>query len=94
MMSLPVWLTDPIFLVGRGSLFLVPCSFHGVSVQGGISVREIPPNRDPLPVLRRAGGTHPTGMLSYYQVIFARIIFFRGLSFLLEAYKSNLGYKF
>ena len=29
MMSLPVWLTGPMFLLGRGSLSLVPCSFQG-----------------------------------------------------------------
>ena len=39
MMSLPVWLTGPMFL--RGSLSLVPCSFQGVGVSvQGVSVRE------------------------------------------------------
>ena len=38
MMSLPVWLSVPMFLLG-GSLTRVPCSFWGVSVQG-VSVQE------------------------------------------------------
>ena len=29
MLSLPVWLTGPMFLLGRESLSLVPCSFQG-----------------------------------------------------------------
>ena len=35
MMSLPVWLSVLMFLLG-GSLTRVPCSFWGVSVQGGL----------------------------------------------------------
>ena len=35
MMSLPVWLPGPMFLLGW-SLSLVPCSFQGVSVQGSL----------------------------------------------------------
>ena len=45
MMSFPIWLPGPMFLLERGSLCLVKCSFQRVSVQGvsvwGISVREV-----------------------------------------------------
>ena len=103
MVSLPVWLSGPMFLLGA-SLSLVPCSFFcpgkslyggslcrglcpgevsiqgrlcpggdcpgslclgvsvqgkGVSVQGGVSIGT-PPR------IRKAGGTHPTGMLSCF----------------------------
>ena len=48
MMSLPFWLSGSMFLPeglcpwshvpSRGSLYLVPCSFQGVSVQGDLSL--------------------------------------------------------
>ena len=48
MMSLPVWLTSPMFFLWGG---------------GGLCLGKPLPDRDP-PLRQRAGGTHPTGMLS------------------------------
>ena len=75
MMTLPVWLHDPW---EGGSLCLAPCSFWGspslgvslsrVSLSRGVSVGGFCPGGLCLgegglcPV--KAGGTHPTGMLS------------------------------
>ena len=39
MMSLPVWLPNPMFLLGA-SLCLVPCSLLGGLCPGGVSVQE------------------------------------------------------
>ena len=61
MMSLPVWLTGPCsFQRGLCLWSHVPSrwvvvSVQGVSIQGGVSVRETPPD------------THPTGKLSCYE---------------------------
>ena len=52
MLSLPVWLPDPIFLLG-GSRSLVPCP--GGLCSGSLCQGD-----------RVTDGTHPTGMLSCY----------------------------
>ena len=75
MMSLPVWLHGPL---EGDSLCLVPCSFCGVSFHRGVSVQGVSVHGG---LCRRrsvhgvsvcrfsvrwwAGGTHPTGILSY-----------------------------
>ena len=53
MMSLPVWLPGPMFL-------------RGVSVPGPMSLEEgvCPGSLKGNPGIRKAGGTHSTGMLS------------------------------
>ena len=58
MMSLPVRLAGPMFLLrGLCPRSHVP-SGSGVSVQGGVC------RANPSPSPRKAGGTHPTGILS------------------------------
>ena len=78
MMSVPVWLPGPMFpLGGFCPWFHVPFGGKTVSVQGkglrlgvpvkGVSVQGVSVGR-PLPAgIRKAGSTHPTGTLSYYE---------------------------
>ena len=79
-MSLPVWLPGPMFLLGGGSLSLVPCSFKGglclgeVSVQGDLCLGGISVPGEGVsvqkvsvqrpPIQRTVGNVHPTGMHS------------------------------
>ena len=74
MMSLSVWLPGPMFLLG-GCGCLILCSFRGwggfcplynVTSGGGLC-------RETSPRVRKAGGTHPPGMLSCY-IYFLRFI--------------------
>ena len=73
--SLPVWRPGPVFLLGGGSMSLVPCSFQGVFVSGpvfllavslqGVSVqrqtqRQIPPGQRP-PLYRDPMYKDPSG---------------------------------
>ena len=57
MMSLPVWLPDPMFLL-----------WGGVFVRGSLSGGGLCPGGSVgrAPGIRKAGGTHPTGMLSCF----------------------------
>ena len=64
MMSLPVWLPGPMFLLGvsvPGPMFLLGVSVQGVSVRGGFC-RE-------TPRMRKVVGMHPIGMLSCLIII-------------------------
>ena len=67
MMSLPVWLPAPLFLLGGGIFVPGPMFLPGRSLSrrvldpGGRSLKE-----DPPPRIRKAGDTHPTGMLSFF----------------------------
>ena len=61
--ALPVSLPDPMFLL-RGSFSLVPYSWGGGGLSRGFSVGR------PLGI-RKAGGTHLTGVLSCFYIYFA-----------------------
>ena len=68
-MSFPVWLPGPmLFLGGSLSWSHVPSKEFSVQgevhaqASGGVSVQEGPP--PPSPRIKKASGTHPTGMLS------------------------------
>ena len=58
------WLAAWSHVPSRGSLSLVPCSFWGISVQGW-SVEFIMKH-----CIRKAGSTHPTGMLYCFHAVF------------------------
>ena len=74
MMSLPVWLSGPMFRPGdlcswthvpsRGSLSGGALSRGRGSLSKGVSVRGLFVRRHPR--FRKVGGMHPTGMLSCY----------------------------
>ena len=70
MMSLPVWLHGPMFLPGvfvPGLMFFLGVSVLGVSDQRGLCPGGLY-RETPHPPIRKAGGRHPTGMLSCFHI--------------------------
>ena len=68
MMSLPVWLPGPVFLLGGGLCPEGSMSRVCLCPQGSLFGGVLCPGDLCLGVseIRKVGGTHPTGMLSCY----------------------------